>query len=410
MAKIITKEKLAQEKADRLASLGTADLSNPVRLGERRLSGKTDRNADEKFRLAFASNFAGYSGALHRVSARDVLMYGGAIHTPRAWSDGKTESPFERISGGRFGKGNTLIPDWAELWDAMRLEVTMRKNAMPTVRQFIYNIYNRPDASRTVRLTEMLPYGIVFEKNNGTGQSVAQGDNIGGQSDPFDIDIFAAGFTWDLLAELFDNSIDMTRLMDSVALGENALKDDNAFKPIFAYDYGTKGTEKFTKANAMAGAARQELMYNTIIDARDALGKRKDPVTNRRIGVSGSYIIASEYDAMHINDVINGLPSTNQKYLPAVSEIAGVIGYDGETIVMRDKTVQYGGCPEGFAFMVKPKTRYMTIVEKAGLTAEIDQTPDVKTLAREEYAWWFAEGQYNGGIQYFVQKIELPAW
>jgi hypothetical protein len=52
----------------------------------------------------------------------------------------------------------------------------------------------------------------------------------------------------------------------------------------------------------------------------------------------------------------------------------------------------------------------MEIAVKRDLVMEMDQTPDVKTLAREERAWWFAEGVWYEGIQYFVQEITLPAW
>ena len=52
----------------------------------------------------------------------------------------------------------------------------------------------------------------------------------------------------------------------------------------------------------------------------------------------------------------------------------------------------------------------MNIMVKQGLTVEVDMQPDVKTLAQEEYAYWFAEGIDHEGTKYFVQKITLPAW
>ena len=53
----------------------------------------------------------------------------------------------------------------------------------------------------------------------------------------------------------------------------------------------------------------------------------------------------------------------------------------------------------------------MDIIVKRGLTTEIDTQPDVKTLAQEERAYYFAEGLYNAeGLANFVQKITLPTW
>jgi hypothetical protein len=77
---------------------------------------------------------------------------------------------------------------------------------------------------------------------------------------------------------------------------------------------------------------------------------------------------------------------------------------------MRDKTVTYSGVTDGYAYLVIPKHRYMDIIVKQGLTAEVDMTPDVKTLAREEYAYYFAEGIFSDGVAYAVQKITLPSW
>lgn len=344
-------------------------------------------------------------------------VYGGAIHVPQRWSDGKLESAYARVTSGRFEKsakaavtGNTLLPDWAQLWDALRMDITVRKNANPTVRQFLYNIYNRPDADRTNKLTEMLPYGTVFEKYNGTGDPVRQGDKGEGKAGTFDVNIYAAGFTWDLLAALFDRSLDMTMLADGVAAGYNAKLDDLAITPILGDIYGVAGTAKHTAKAATTGAGRQELLYDTIENAIDDLGKRIDPVA-KKIDPSGSYLLCSGNVARHAARVVGGLPqNTNNKRLGAISELAGIVAYDGDTIIGRDGNTTYAGVGDTYAYIVKPN-RYMDIIVKRGLTTEIDTQPDVKTLAQEERAYYFAEGIYNKeGLANFVQKITIPTW
>lgn len=346
-------------------------------------------------------------------------VYGGAIHVPQKWSDGKIESAFARVTSGRFEKtakatvtGNTLLPDWAQLWDALRMDITVRKNANPTVRQFLYNIYNRPDADRTNKLTEMLPYGIVFDEYNGTGDPVRQGDKGEGATGTLDVKIYAAGFTWDLLASLFDKSLDMTMLADGVAAGYNAKLDDLAISPIIDHaSYGNAGTAKHTNKATTSGAGRQELLYDTLENAIDDLGKRTDPVTKKKIDPSGSYLLCSGNVARHAARVVAGLPqNTNNKRLGAISELAGIVAYDGDTIIGRDGDTTYAGVGDTYAYLVKPN-RYMDIIVKRGLTTEIDTQPDVKTLAQEERAYYFAEGIYNAeGLANFVQKITLPDW
>lgn len=394
------------------------DMSNPVVMAATKI-GKDWRTKSSAslYDKVYASRTdkIGPSG----IDYAKANLYGGAIHVPQAWSDGKTQSAYERVVSGSFiGKpmaaatGNTLLPDWAQLWDAMRMDITIRKNAKSTVRQFLYNIYNRPDADKTNKLTEMLPYGIVFDLYNGTGGPVRQGDKGEGQTGTVDINIYAAGFTWDLLAAMFDKSLDLTMLNDSVAVGYNAKQDDLAISPIINYaSYGNAGTAKHTAAATTSGAGRQELLYDTLENAVDGLGAREDPVTGNKIDPAGSYLLCSGNVARHVNRVINGLPqNANNKRLGAISEIAGVVAYDGETIIGRDGNTVYSGVGDTYAYLVKPN-RYMDIIVKQGLTTEIDMNPDVKTLAQEERAYYFAEGIYNAeGLSGFIQKITLPAW
>ena len=407
------------DKSSMSAALASAGprLSDPVVMAETKIGGRYATLAQKEL---YAKTMAGTTRL--GPSGMDYAkadLYGGAVHVPQKWSDGSTMSAFERVVSGKFGTspkaaltGNTLLPDWAQLWDAMRMDLTIRKNSKATVRQFFYNIYNRPDADKTNKLTEMLPYAIVFDAYNGTGQPVRQGDKGEGQGGTVDINIYAAGFMWDLLAAMFDKSLDLTMLNDAVAVGYNAKQDDLAVAPIFNYaSYGNAGTAKHTAAAATSGAGRQELLYDTLENAVDGLAARVDPTTQNKIDPAGSYILCSGNVARHMARVINGLPqNANNKRLGAISEIAGIVAYDGETIIGRDGNTVYSGVGDTYAYLVKPN-RYMDIIVKQGLTTEIDMNPDVKTLAREERAYYFAEGVYNTeGLENFVQKITLPAW
>ena len=414
--KVYDKQSMAAELAAQARTNGP-DLSNPVIMAERRIGANHGDTS--------AANFSRLYGASapkkllpSGVDYSAIARYGGAIHVPQKWSDGRTESVYSRAISGRFAggpkaalTGNTLLPDWATLWDALRIDLTTRKNAIPTVRQLFYTISNRPDASRTNNIAEMMPYGVEFKLHNGTGQPVNQGDKGEGMKGSFDIEIYAAGFMWDLLATLFDKSLDMTALSDAVAVAYNAKRDDLSMSPILADVYGTVGTTKWTAAATTSGAGRQELLYDTIENMVDGLGKRTDPVTGRKIDVGGSYLLCSGNVARHVNRVINGLPeNANNKRLGAITEVAGVVAYDGEVINMRDHTVTYSGVGDTYMYLVKPN-RYMNIFVKQGLTTEVDMQPDVKTLAQQEYAYYFAEGQYNAeGIANFIQKATLPAW
>ena len=337
------------------------------------------------------------------------ITLSGKIDSGLDYIFGKRGSINDRIRKGVFaGNANTMNDNWQDLFDAIRLDLTIRKEARPTIRQFIYKELQMPNATKDVRPSELFPYGVVFEEHNGEGQAVRQGANLGGQHDTIPMKIYAAGFTWTLLASLFDRTYDLSRLSDGVALGFSAKKDDLGLAPIIA---GSYSGDQQTAASTV-GTLRQELLYNTLMNAVDDLADRVDPITKRKINAEGLVILASTLDARHINYVLNGLPNdSSEKYnYPNVSAINTVLGYDGEVIDMPNEVVTYSGVTSGKVYLIKPN-RYFKIPIKRNLVAELDTVPNVSTLAMEQRAWYFSEAMYNAiGIANFVQEVTLPTW
>jgi hypothetical protein len=319
----------------------------------------------------------------------------------------------DRIRKGVFaGNANTMNDNWQDLFDAIRFDLTIRKEARGTVRQYIYQELQMPNATKDVRPSELFPYGIVFEEHNGEGQAVRQGANLGGQYDTIPMKIYAAGFTWTLLAALFDRTYDLSRLSDGVALAYSAKKDDLAIKPILDASYGANDSDPKWTAASSIGSLRQEHLYNTLMNMVDDLAERIDPITKRKINAEGLVILASTKDARHIDHVLSGLPTDiPEKYAYSkLNAVSRVIGYDGEVIDMPDETITYGGATTGTIYMIKPN-RYFKIPIKRNLIAELDSVPNVQTLAMEQRAWYFVEAMFNDiGIANFVQKATLPTW
>lgn len=305
--------------------------------------------------------------------------------------------------------GNSLIPDWKQLWDAWRIDLTIRKVARPTVRELIYNMSDTPNASRTMNITEMLPHAVIFEENNGTGQSVRQAELRGGLLDTATQKIYAAALTFDLLAALFGENYTDTSINDAVARGENGLKDDLALAPIFAHSYVLAAQ---TPANTTTDATREELLYKTYQDAIKDLGERRDPVTQRLIDASGLILLTSPADARQAASVLGGgFPSSNNSgsYMSLEGQITRIIGYDPEVITGTSEVVSYTAVPTGKAYLIKPNRR-MIIAIKRRLQLNVNPNPNPSTLAQEERAWWFCEAIFNEGIDHFIQEVTLPAW
>ena len=344
----------------------------------------------------------------------NIKKYGSAFDIPQPCfslvENGKPKmmSVREMINRDMFNPrmaSNTLPADWQSMWDALRIDISVRKVSKGEMRAPFYNIINMPNSDKIISVDEFFPYGVVFEENNGEGESVTQGETRLGQSETVEHYLYAAGFTWTLLAELFDKSLDPQKISDAVLLGYEAKRNDLSLSPIIDFSYsGVQQT-----AASTVGTLRQELLYNTLIDAIDDISEREDPVTGRKIMADDLAILCSPFDARHISQVMRGLPSVNERVYPAISEISTIVAYDGDTIDMRATTYTYSGVTNGTCYLVK-KNRYMNVGIKRNLTLETDIRPDVSTLAREKRAWYFAEGQQTTGISSFIQEITLPTW
>jgi hypothetical protein len=305
--------------------------------------------------------------------------------------------------------GSSLIEAWQSLWDAQRIDLTIRKTSKATIREMIYNVADNPNADQTTNINEFFPHFFEFIENNGTGQAVDLGELRGGQVDTMQQVIYAAGLTWDLTKELFDRTLNMERINDGIATAEAGKKDDLAIKPITTANY----TGKTTVANTTSGATREELLHKTIQDGMDGIGLRRDPITQRRLSTNNAIILTDPLWAPRIQQVLGGtanMPAAPGigRY-PAIPGIRRVIGYEGERLTGNTKSVTYTDIPANTAYIIIPNRR-MLIGVKRNLQLEVNMNPNPLTLAREERAWWFCEGIYNDGITYFIQKVNMSSW
>jgi hypothetical protein len=312
-------------------------------------------------------------------------------------------------TGGRFEMdGSSLIENWQSLWDAMRIDLTVRKTAKATVRELIYNVVDRPDADRVENINEFFPHFFEFVENDGTGQAVDLGELRGGQVDTITQQIYAAGLKYDLQKALFDKTLNMQRVNDGIATAESGKKDDIAIKPIVSATYAGG---KATAADTTSGATREELLYKTMANARDDLGIRRDPITDRRVPTTNLIVLTDPLWGPRINDVLDGnIPaSPGIGRYSALTGYSRVIGYEGERLVGNTKTVTYTDIPANTAYVIAPNRR-MLIGVKRNLQLDVNMNPNPLNLDREERAWWFCEGIYNDGINYFIQKVTMPTW
>jgi hypothetical protein len=76
-------------------------------------------------------------------------------------------------------------------------------------------------------------------------------------------------------------------------------------------------------------------------------------------------VLAHPFDARHISRVAMGLPSTNERVYPSISEITKVLAYDDEVIRLRDRNVTYSGVAKGTAYMLIPASASNKVIWKS---------------------------------------------
>ena len=315
----------------------------------------------------------------------------------------------ERIAKGQFSaSAHTLPENWQDLFDALRLDLTMKKETRPTVRQFIYNMVDTPNATQLMKLSNLLPYAFEFKKNTGNGDAVPLGETRGRIEDTVEFFIKATGFTYTLLADMFDMALDMGRVNDGVSVSYNLQRDHDAINPILTY--GSYGTGGRSTAADTSGANPQEKWYLTFMKAIDDMAKRKESVFGNKVQAKDLILLCSSNTARHFRHVARGFAISVDKTYPALTDITTIVEYDDDQIVFNSgKVLKFEGVGDTYAYLIK-RNPLMNIYTKRGLTVEVDNTPDVLTLAQQEKAWYYSEAIYNEGIKDYVHRVALPAW
>lgn len=311
----------------------------------------------------------------------------------------------ERISKGNFSLHNP--DDLYDFVDATRLDVTRKVLANPVIYTTIYNRIVNPGISKTATVQELLPLGMVFKTVQGTGDSVHMGDFKTGNTATVAQVLKACGYSWDLVFELYNNLFDMQNLNESVARGYAAEVNDSHIEPILS---GTYAGAKASSASTV-GDTWMEKWYHTILDAKRDMRERKDPISKRELDTSGLILLASKADADDLSWVINGQLNSpaDSKNLSTIPGIAAIVGYEGDTIEVGNKTYTFDGVPDGTCFLIKPSQRGFISAWKRDLTPLVQTQGDVLTLSREKHAWYYSRGIYNAeGINSYVQKVTLP--
>lgn len=297
---------------------------------------------------------------------------------------------------GRVTMAAQLPDDIATLTDLMRFDVSRRIMQQGDYTGIVGTEIVNPGMNKTNRLDEFIPYGAAFTKIAGSNDALKLMEHKSGDTETFDIDLFAVGDKSSLAEEIFSTIYSLQRVTDAVARGYVAQRNDLTVlgRAVAKTTATAFAASNKVAADATAGATKEELLFNTLVTALKTLYLLKDPQTKKIIQTPSVILAIPKGTEFAFARAMNGLSNGGKVgVFNPLTQIAAVIPYEGDTIYMGKETFSYPGVAAGFAYMFVPKVANYTFV-KRGITTETG-VGSVLDLSRTERAWWFAQGKYD---------------
>lgn len=308
----------------------------------------------------------------------------------------------------KVGMAAMLPDDLNSLIDLVRIDITRRIMSQADYTGIVGAERINPGFTKSVRLDEFLMPGAAFSPIKGNNDTVKLLEHKTGATGTVDIDLFAVGDKISLAKELFDNLYRAADVNEAVARGYVAKRNDLSVLGQMVAKTAATGwnASQQVAADGTSGATKMELLYNTLVTALNTLYGLNDPQTGKKISTPSIYLAIPKGTEFAFGRVMMGLQNGGKVgNYPALTQIAGIIPYEGDVIYMGEEKYTYPGVASGKAYLFVPGVANWTLV-KRGLVMEQGQG-SVLELSRQERAWYFAQGKYD--TEFFGGSAALTA-
>jgi hypothetical protein len=269
----------------------------------------------------------------------------------------------------------------------------------------IANVINAPNATKTTRLRELLPFSGRFLPNSGQNDAVPLMDTPNLKAD---IDLIIRGIGWkgSLFRDLYMPIDDLMRATETAAIAYvDSMNNDIVF-PILKNTDDTDRVYPPTQsvdADATANTSAEEKLYKTLKKAIAALGKLKNPVSGKVLAGTSAFtgnlaLLCNPGDALSLQQaiagytVVGGGVATTRVAL----QIGEIIPYGGgimDAWTWGKDIINLPGIPPQTAFLFMKGGFGAQYLIKRTLTMESGYS-SVLTLSREERAWYYVAGAF----------------
>jgi hypothetical protein len=321
--------------------------------------------------------------------------------------------------------------DYYTLIDLLRMDLTRRRLEYGDLTSMLTQEITNVNFSKSVNITEFLPYAGAFGPISLAGQNVPMLQQKTGLKGSVDMQGYGLGWERTLEDEIYNLDIfTMQKVMDAVARAHAGLR--NNLGPLGVMIAMTvAGTwdplQQVSPQGAIADSFDKQI-WLTLDQAIEQLFGLLDPQTNQEIAASRlTLAVRNRGIARRINRVINGQLNattiTSENLAPL--EIDDILVYNGDEFTVGPDKITYPGVPHDMAYLFvagKDGAPAYTL-NKRQLTQEIGRG-EVLHLGREQRAWYFVmtnfleefKGSSSDGFNTpagspgygFCVEIELP--
>lgn len=354
----------------------------------------------------------------------------GSNMEPIANAAGKTRFTAQTMKGGYEGskehadvwnrisdmrkkiRNASMLPDdWATMTDLIRIDISRRRAQEPDYTDMVGLEIQRPEAGPSVTLDEFLEWAAVFEPIAGNNDPLPLMEHKSGATGTLTFDLFGVADKTSLKEILFSSLYDLERRNRAVVRAHTGLRNSrNVLGRMVAKTTATGwAANQQQAADATSGATKEELLYNTLVQALKKLFLLKDPQTSQTINTPQVMLAIPKGTEWSFMRAIGGQLNQGGKgkvgNFEALSQIDAIIPFRGDTIYWNKKTVSYPGVASGKAYLFVPRVANYTVV-KRGLTTVVGSGV-VTNLEQNATAWYFCDRFYDD--EFFGESASLAS-
>jgi hypothetical protein len=250
---------------------------------------------------------------------------------------------------------------------------------------------------KSVRLDEFLDAGAAFEPIYGNNDAVPLLEHKTGATGTVSMDLFAVGDKTSLQDVIFNPLYDIQKVMRAVTRGYVGYRNNRNVLGLMVAKTAAAGWDAGQQqaADTTTNATKEELLYNTLVNAYATLLGLTDAQTGQTIAADQVYLAIPYDKQLWFQRTVNGQLNLGGKGKPSnfetLSWLNAIIPYRGDTIYAGEKTHSYPGVNSAYAYLFVPKAAYT--LTKRQLTMEQGKG-SVLNLSQEERVWYGIQTEY----------------